>query len=84
MDTELNLMIVAGIAAVACIAIGLVVGLLRGHLVSQRIREQLSAANDLLKTELADARSHERGLWVAKLVAKSTPFVDNKVLTVGI
>jgi len=64
MDTELNLMIVAGIAAVACIAIGLVVGLLRGHFVSQRIREQLSVANDLLKTELADARSHERGLSV--------------------
>jgi DNA recombination protein RmuC len=64
MDTELNLMIVAGIAAVACIAIGLVVGLLRGYFVSQRIREQLSVANDLLKTELADARSHERGLSV--------------------
>ena len=42
MDTELNLLIVAGIAAVACIAIGLVVGLLRGHVVSQRIREQIN------------------------------------------
>ena len=64
MEPDLNLLIFAGIAAAAGVSIGLVVGLLRGHFVSERIREQLTATNDQLKTELADARRHERGLSV--------------------
>jgi DNA recombination protein RmuC len=64
METDLNLLIAAGVAAAGCIAIGLIIGLVRGHFVSDRLRGQLTAVNDQLKTELAEARSHIRGLSV--------------------
>jgi len=64
MDTDLNLLIAAGIAAAGCVAIGLFIGLLRGYIVSDRLRAQLTAVNDQLKTELGDAHSHIRGLSV--------------------
>ena len=64
MEPDLNLLLAAGGAAIACVVIGLIIGLLRGHFVSDRIRAQLTAANDQLKTGLADAHSHIRGLSV--------------------
>ncbi len=64
METDIDLLIVAGIAAAGCIAIGLIIGLLRGHFVSDRLRRQLTAVNDQLKTDLADTQSHIRGLSV--------------------
>jgi DNA recombination protein RmuC len=64
METDLNLLITAGVAAAGCIAIGLIIGLVRGHFVSDRLRGQLTAVNDQLKNELAEARSHIRGLSV--------------------
>ena len=64
MELDTNLLIAAGIAAGGCIAIGLIVGLVRGHFVSDRLRGELTAINDGLKAELAEARSHIRGLSV--------------------
>ena len=45
--------IIAGIAAVAGIAIGLVIGLLRGQGALDRLREELTTANESLQLELA-------------------------------
>ena len=64
MQPDINLLIAAGIAAAACLAIGLIIGLLRGHFVTDRLRAELTAVNDALKTELGEARSHIRGLEV--------------------
>jgi DNA recombination protein RmuC len=64
MEADVNLLIAAGIAAAGCIAIGLIIGILRGHFVSDRIRSELGALNDELKSELAEAQSQIRGLSV--------------------
>ena len=64
MEPDVNLLIAAGIAAAGCIAIGLIIGLLRGHFVADRLRGELTAVNDQLKGELGEANSHIRGLTV--------------------
>ena len=64
METDVNLLIAVGIAAAGCIAIGLIIGIVRGHFVSDRLRSELTAVNDQLKTELAEAGSQLRGLSV--------------------
>ena len=64
MDLDQNMLIAAGIAAVACMAIGLIIGLLRGQFVTERLRRELAASNDELKAELSEAGSHIRGLTV--------------------
>ena len=64
MDLDQNMLIAAGIAAVACMAIGLIIGLLRGQFVTERLRRELAASNDELKDELSEAGSHIRGLTV--------------------
>ena len=64
MEPDVNLLITAGVAAAGCVVIGLIAGLLRGHIVSDRLRRELGASNDQLKAELAEARSHMRGLEV--------------------
>ena len=64
MELDTNLLIAAGIAAAGCLAIGLIIGLLRGHFVTDRLRAELTDVNDELKTELGEARSHIRGLEV--------------------
>ena len=64
MEPDVNLLIAAGIGAAGCIAIGLIIGILRGHFVTDRLRGELGAVNDRLKSELADAQSHIRGLSV--------------------
>ena len=64
MEADVNLLITAGIAAAGCIAVGLVMGILRGHFVTERLRREMAADNDQLKSELAEARSHIRGLSV--------------------
>ena len=64
MELDLNLLIAAGIAAAACLTIGLIIGLLRGHVVADRLRAELTTVNDKLKNELGEARSHIRGLEV--------------------
>ena len=64
METDINLLIAAGIAAAGCVAVGLIIGLLRGHFVTDRLRGELTAVNDGLKAELGEARSHIRGLEV--------------------
>jgi DNA recombination protein RmuC len=64
MELDQNMLIAAGIAAVACMAIGLIIGLLRGQFVTERLRRELAASNDELKSELSEAGSHIRGLTV--------------------
>ncbi|MEE4145225.1 MAG: DNA recombination protein RmuC [Halieaceae bacterium] len=64
MQPDINLLIAAGIGAVACLAIGLIIGLLRGHFVTDRLRAGMTGVNDELKAELGEARSHIRGLEV--------------------
>tara|TARA_R110001599_G_scaffold353459_1_gene592584 strand:+ start:293015 stop:294508 length:1494 start_codon:yes stop_codon:yes gene_type:complete len=64
MEADVNLLIAAGIAAGGCVAIGLIMGILRGHFVTDRLRRELGAVNDQLKAELAEAQSHIRGLSV--------------------
>lgn len=64
MEPELNLLIAAGIAAAGFIAIGLIIGILRGQFVSDRLRGELAAVNDQLKSDLGEAHSHVRGLSV--------------------
>lgn len=64
MELDTNLLIAAGIAAAGCLAIGLIIGLLRGHFVTDRLRAELTDVNDELKAELGEARSHIRGLEV--------------------
>ena len=64
MELDQNMLIAAGIAAVACVAIGLIIGLLRGQFVTERLRRELAASNDELKSELSEAGSHIRGLTV--------------------
>lgn len=64
MEADVNLLIAAGIAAAGCVAIGLIIGILRGHFVTDRLRRELGAVNDQLKAELAEAQSHIRGLSV--------------------
>ena len=64
MEPDVNLLIAAGIAAAGCVAIGLIIGLLRGHFVADRLRGELTAVNDQLKGELGEANSHIRGLTV--------------------
>ena len=64
MELDQNMLIAAGIAAVACMAIGLIIGLLRGQFVTERLRRELAASNDELKAELSEAGSHIRGLTV--------------------
>jgi DNA recombination protein RmuC len=64
MEPDVNLLIAAGITAAGCIAIGLIIGILRGHFVSDRLRGELGAINDQLKSELGEAQSHIRGLSV--------------------
>jgi DNA recombination protein RmuC len=64
MEPDVNLLIAAGIGAAGCIAIGLIIGILRGHFVTDRLRGELSLISDELKSELAEAQSHIRGLSV--------------------
>ena len=64
MELDTNLLLAAGIAAAGCLVIGLIIGLLRGHFVTDRLRAELTGVNDKLKTELGEARSHIRGLEV--------------------
>jgi len=59
-----NVLIAAGIAAVACISIGLIIGIVRGQLASDRLRRELSALNNETRDELAQAQTHIRGLTV--------------------
>jgi len=65
MEPDLNLLITAGIAAAGGIATGLILGLLRGHFVSNRLRDEHAAAKDHLRAELAEARNQISGLSVA-------------------
>jgi len=71
MEADVNLLIAAGIAAAGCVAIGLIIGILRGHFVSDRLRGELGDVNDQLKSELAEAQSHIRGLSVELDQARS-------------
>ena len=71
MEADVNLLIAAGIAAAGCVAIGLIIGILRGHFVSDRLRRELGDVNDQLKSELAEAQSHIRGLSVELDQARS-------------
>jgi DNA recombination protein RmuC len=71
MEADVNLLIAAGIAAAGCVAIGLIIGILRGHFVSDRIRGELGAVNDELKSELSEVQSHIRGLSVELDQARS-------------
>ena len=71
MEADVNLLIAAGIAAAGCVAIGLIIGILRGHFVSDRLRGELGDINDQLKSELAEAQSHIRGLSVELDQARS-------------
>ena len=64
MELDQNMLIAAGIAAVACLAVGLVIGLLRGQFVTERLRRELTASNEDLKSELAEAGGHIRALNV--------------------
>jgi len=64
MEPDVNLLIAAGIAGVGCIAVGLIIGLLRGQFTSDRLRRELTRVNDELRSELAEARSQIRGLSV--------------------
>jgi DNA recombination protein RmuC len=64
MEPDLNLLIAAGIAAAGCIAIGLIIGILRGQLSSDRLRREFDGSSNRLKAELGEARSHIRGLSV--------------------
>tara|TARA_R110001592_G_scaffold363043_1_gene679583 strand:+ start:66322 stop:67815 length:1494 start_codon:yes stop_codon:yes gene_type:complete len=64
MEADVNLLIAAGLAAAGCVAIGLIIGILRGHFVTDRLRRELGAVSDQLKAELAEAQSHIRGLSV--------------------
>jgi len=64
MELDQNLLIPAGIAAVACVAIGFIIGLLRGQFVTERLRRELAEVNEELKSQLAEAGSHIRGLSV--------------------
>jgi DNA recombination protein RmuC len=62
LELDQNILIAAGVAAVACVAIGLIIGIVRGHFVSERLRRELSAEKDQLNAELGDARSELSGL----------------------
>lgn len=64
MELDQNLMIAAAVAAIACIAVGLIAGILRGQLVCERLRRELTATNDQLRDELAEAGSRISGLTV--------------------
>jgi DNA recombination protein RmuC len=64
LDLDQTMLIAACVAALACVAIGLIIGLLRGQFVAERLRRELAAGNDALKSQLAEAGSHIRGLTV--------------------
>ena len=64
MDADINVLIVAGAGAIGCIVIGLVIGILRGQYISDRLRAELGETIDHLKSDLAESRSHIRGLTV--------------------
>ena len=64
MEADINVLIAAGAGAIGCLVIGLVVGILRGQFVSDRLRGQLGKTIDQLKADLAEGRSHRRGLGV--------------------
>jgi DNA recombination protein RmuC len=61
---DINLLVAAGIAAVACIFIGLMIGIVRGQMASDRLRRELNDINNDTKSELAQAHTHIRGLTV--------------------
>jgi DNA recombination protein RmuC len=54
-EAEIQQLIILGAAAVAGIAVGLVIGILRGQGIADRLRQSLSSENEKLQLELAMA-----------------------------
>jgi len=64
MEADINLLIATGMAASGGIAIGLVIGIVRGHQAVERLRTALADDNNALKTQLADSQANNTGLAV--------------------
>jgi DNA recombination protein RmuC len=58
------LLVTVGVAALGGIAIGLIVGILRGHKATEKLRLELTGTNDQLRQELSATQAHGKGLTV--------------------
>ena len=66
MELDINLLIATGVAAIAGIAVGLCVAILRGHKAREALRQQLGAENEQLKSMLAEARGDITAVSMAR------------------
>ena len=57
MELDINLLIASGAAAVGGIAIGLIIGILRGHKAKEVLREQMAVSEQALNEQLVDSQS---------------------------
>jgi DNA recombination protein RmuC len=66
MELDINLLIATGVAAIAGIAVGLCIAILRGHKAREALRQQLGAENEQLKSMLAEARGDITAVSMAR------------------
>jgi DNA recombination protein RmuC len=66
MELDINLLIATGVAAIAGIAVGLCVAILRGHKAREALRQQLGAENEQLKSMLAEAQGDITAVSMAR------------------
>ena len=71
MEADINLLIAAGIGAIGGIAIGLIIGIVRGQTAQDRLRGELTGINDQARMKLAKAHAHIRGLSVGQEQARA-------------
>jgi DNA recombination protein RmuC len=65
-ETEIQQLIIAGSIAFGGIALGLLIGVIRGQGIAERLRLQMTASNEELQLELASATRVISGLEVER------------------
>lgn len=70
MELDINLLIASGAAAVGGIAIGLIIGILRGQKAKEVLREQMAVSEQALNEQLVDSQSNFRAQSVELQLAR--------------
>lgn len=70
MELDINLLIASGAAAVGGIAIGLIIGILRGQKAKEVLREQMAVSEQALSEQLVDSQSNFRAQSVELQLAR--------------
>ena len=72
MELDINLLIASGAAAVGGIAIGLIIGILRGQKAKDTLREQMAVSEQALNDQLVESQSNFRAQSVELQLARES------------